>query len=87
MRQFNWRTAAIVALTSSVFGLYSIAPAAANNSDNKSGSSQSSANNASNQGQNQASNSDNKNTNAYNNDLLVSDSCLFDYQNGKVKPY
>jgi C-terminal processing protease CtpA/Prc len=57
MRQFNWRTAAIAALTSSIFATYSVAQAPANSGgDNKSGSSQGSASNNSSQGQNQASN-------------------------------
>jgi C-terminal processing protease CtpA/Prc len=56
MRQFNWRTAAMAALTSSVFATYSVAQAPANSGgDNKSGNSQSSASNSLSQGQGQAS--------------------------------
>jgi hypothetical protein len=71
MRQFNWRTAAIVALASSVFATYSVAQAPANGGgdnkgDNKSGSSQGSASSSSGQGQNQASNSNNTSSNSTN---------------------
>jgi C-terminal processing protease CtpA/Prc len=63
MTHFNWRSAALVSLTSFVFTAFAIAQEASNTSQGKSGGSQASSSNSSSQGQSNASNSSNANSN------------------------
>ena len=63
MTHFNWRSAALVSLTSLVFAAFAIAQQASNTDQEQSGSSQASASNSSSQGQSNAANSSNANSN------------------------